>query len=233
MVPRFEFDKATQAHRVGEHEFEATLSERWNARPGRPNGGYTLAVCLRALHQEMDAAAFPDPLVASATYLRPVINGAAHVVSTMARIGRRVSSGEVSLSQDGQQRVRVIATFTNFEWARGSALVLVPPPKLAPPARCIPLVIGTHMPGASTADNMEYRYERLPGWASGCPGGSASAEFWMRFRDDRPADTLSLAMMVDAAPPVVLELGETDTSTVQLHVHVRGRPRTGWLACQP
>jgi hypothetical protein len=64
----------------------------------------------------------------------------------------------VSLCQGGQQRARVLATSTNFERTWGPALVLIPPPKLAPPERCIPLAIGAHLPGASTAGNMEYRY---------------------------------------------------------------------------
>src|SRR6185436_5946367 len=72
----------------------------------------------------------------------------------------------------------------------------------------------------------------MPGWTNGKPSGDPSAVFWMRFRDGRPADTLSLAMLVDAAWPAVLEIGAAGSVTVQLTVHVRARPAPGWLACR-
>ncbi len=53
----------------------------------------------------------------------------------------------------------------------------------------------------------------------------------MRFADGLPADTLTLPFIVDAAPPAVLELGASST-TIELTVHVRGRPAPGWLACR-
>ena len=39
-------------------------------------------------------------------------------------------------------------------------------------------------------------------------------------------------MLVDAAAPAVLDLGETTSVTVQLTVHGRARPAPGWLACR-
>ncbi|MGH2736311.1 MAG: thioesterase family protein, partial [Actinomycetota bacterium] len=57
-------------------------------------------------------------------------------------------------------------------------------------------------------------------------------EFWMRFKEGRPADLLSLPMLVDAAAPAVLEIGEIGSSTMELTVHLRARPAPGWLACR-
>lgn len=54
----------------------------------------------------------------------------------------------------------------------------------------------------------------------------------MRFRDGREPDLLSLASLVDAAAPPVLELGEPGSATVGLTVHLRARPAPGWLACR-
>jgi acyl-CoA thioesterase len=42
---------------------------------------------------------------------------------------------------------------------------------------------------------------------------------------------MSLPLIVDAAPPAVLELGIAST-TVELTVHLRARPAPGWLACR-
>jgi hypothetical protein len=48
----------------------------------------------------------------------------------------------------------------------------------------------------------------------------------------REPDLLSLASLVDAAAPPVLELGETGSATVELTVHLRAHPAPGWLACR-
>ncbi|NUS63081.1 MAG: thioesterase family protein, partial [Saccharothrix sp.] len=54
----------------------------------------------------------------------------------------------------------------------------------------------------------------------------------IRFADGRPADTASLATLVDTAAPAVLEVGVADSATVELTVHVRARPAPGWLAAR-
>ena len=54
----------------------------------------------------------------------------------------------------------------------------------------------------------------------------------MRFRGGREADPLALAALVDSAAPAVLELGVHGSATMELTVHVRGRPAPGWLACR-
>jgi acyl-CoA thioesterase len=82
------------------------------------------------------------------------------------------------------------------------------------------------------AQRFEYRAPAWPGWMAGKPSGEPFYEFWMRFADERPADTLTLPFIVDAAPPAVLELGASGSTTIELTVHVRARPAPGWLACR-
>jgi acyl-CoA thioesterase len=58
-------------------------------------------------------------------------------------------------------------------------------------------------------------------------------DLWVRFSDGREQDPLSLVFMVDGASfPVIVELGEYMSSTVELTVHVRAMPAPGWLACR-
>jgi hypothetical protein len=47
-------------------------------------------------------------------------------------------------------------------------------------------------------------------------------EIWARFREPREPDLLSLPLFVDAAAPVVLELGYAASSTLEMTVHLRG-----------
>ena len=88
------------------------------------------------------------------------------------------------------------------------------------------------LPGVNITDRFEYRPAELPGWAQGSPNGTADLAFWLRFRDGREPDPIALAAMVDCAAPAVLELGAPGSATIELTVHIRGRPAPGWLACR-
>jgi acyl-CoA thioesterase len=222
------FDADTAVERAGDR-YTAALTDRWGALGGTPNGGYMLAVALRALARDMP---HPDPLVVSAHYLRPGAVGPAEVRTEVVRAGRRVATGEARLVQGGKEAVRLLATFGDLDAADGRTDVRNAPPDLPPPEDTPDVLAGGALPGVSITERFESRAARLPGWATGRPSGDPVAEFWMRFRDGRDADPLALAALVDAAAPAVLELGVPGSSTIELTVHVRGRPAPGWLACR-
>jgi acyl-CoA thioesterase len=225
--PIFDADTAVRAD--GDQRYSATLTDRWTALGGTPNGGYMLAVALRALQAEMP---FPDPLVTSAHFLRPGLIGPADVRTEVVRAGRRVAAGQASLVQDGKEIVRLLATFGDLEQAEGRTLVLNEPPDLPPPDETPDLLNGGSLPGVSITEQLEYRTHQVPGWARGEPSGTPSLEFWMRFRDGRDPDPLALAALVDGAAPAVLDIGARGSATMELTVHVRARPHPGWLACR-
>ena len=54
---------------------------------------------------------------------------------------------------------------------------------------------------------------------------------WIRFRDDRPVDSLALLLYCDAFPPSMFTLyGPIGwVHTIELSVHVRRRPESGWI----
>src|ERR1700722_10711033 len=195
--------------------FAASLSGRWDGTNGAVNGGYMLAVCLRALGLVMP---FPDPIVISGFFLRPGTAGPAVIGTTLTRSGRTTSFGEAVLSRDGKDVVRTAAAFAALGAAR-ALFVDGAPPLLPPPEECVGVPVGSF--GLATiAERVEFRSASLP-----------SSEFWMRFADGREADLYSLPLLVDSTAPSVLELGMTST-TVQLTVHLRGHPAPGWLACR-
>ena len=223
------FDADTAAEAVDDHHYTATISDRWNGIGARPNGGYVLAVCLRALHRSMP---FPDPFAVSAFFLRPTTAGPALVTTEIARVGRRVATGEARLSQNGVETVRAVATFTDLAAATGRTLVIGAPPAPSPPSGAVDPLGGRSVPGITIADRFEYRMAEMPGWAKGQPTGAPSFLFWMRFKEPRDADVFALPLLVDAAFPAVMEIGELGSSTLEMTVHVRGRPAPGWLACR-
>ncbi len=223
------YDADTRVEASADNAFAATISERWNALGGIANGGYLLAVCLQALRHTLP---FPDPLVASAFYLRRGAPGPAEVRTELVRSGRRTATGEAHLLQGGTEAVRAVATFTDLRQATGRTLDLDGMPDLPPPEEALDLMAGGSLPGVNIAEMVDYRMPRLPGWSQGQPSGDPRVEFWMRFRNGRDADLLSLALLVDAAPPAILELGEFGSSTIELTVHLRAHPAPGWLACR-
>lgn len=224
-----EFDADTRLSGGGPG-FEIGLGDRWSGLPG-VNGGFLLAVCTRALARVLP---FPDPVVVSGYYLRPGSPGPARVTTEVIRAGKTTAFGQASLWRDGKEVLRATAAFTDLaqvaarspgpEFAAGAA------PELPPPEQCAGLRQGPAR-GISIVDRFEYRAPVPPGWLRGRPSGDPRYEFWMRFRDRREPDLMSLPLFVDAAAPAVLELGAAST-TVELTVHLRARPAPGWLACR-
>jgi acyl-CoA thioesterase len=223
------FDVDTHVQPVGDGEYAATISERWTALPGTPNGGYLLALCMNALAAEMP---FPDPIVASVTYLRPPAPGPAEIRTEVAREGRRAATGAARLLQDGTEAVRVVATYSDLRRATGRTLVLGARPDLPPPEECVALFGGGSFQGVRVTEHVDYRMAETPGFENGRPGGAPAYEFWMRFKHGRDADLKALAFLVDAAGPAVLEIGEMGSATMQLTAHLRAHPAPGWLACR-
>ncbi|MDL4776769.1 MULTISPECIES: thioesterase family protein [Thermomonosporaceae] len=228
-ITEYLFDQDTRLTSAGVDIYAAQLTDRWNTASGNPNGGYLMAVGVRALQQH---SKFGDPLVASAFFLRPGAPGTARIQVETARQGRRTSTSEARMHQDGKEILRVVATFADLDQSNGRTLSLAPMPDLPAPDELVDPLADVALPGITVADRVEYRATRPPGWLRGEPSGEPSMTFWMRFADGREPDLVSLPFLADAAYPAVMELGELPSATVELTIHLRNRPAPGWLACQ-
>lgn len=230
----FDADTAVATSENG-HRFTAAVSDRW-AVGDHVNGGYVLSICLRALQQVLDR---PDPLAVSAFFQRRVFPGAAEITVETARSGRRLATGQARLLQQGQELVRVVASFADLAQASGPTVVTGAAPVLPPPQDCLDLFqpdpsseVPSDVAAPGIAHRIECRMPRLPGWRSGSPSGQARSEFWLRLAGGRRADSLLLPGLVDMAVPAVFDLGHFASTTIELTVHVRARPAPGWLACR-
>ncbi len=226
----FEFDADTRLAGDGP-VFTAQITDRWCGMAG-VNGGFMLALCTRALGRVLP---FADPVVVSAFFLRPGSAGQAQVTTEVVRAGKTTAFGQASLWRDGKEIVRATAAYTDLAKAaeraagRGApAYTGSTPPSLPPPEQCAEM---PSMSGVTLTERLEYRPGAAPGWLTGQPSGDPAAEFWTRFRDGREPDLASLPLLVDAAAPVVLEVGALST-TIELTVHLRAHPASGWLACR-
>ena len=222
------FDADTEVVRRDDGSFAAELSDRWSVGD-KPNGGYLLAVALRAISDEL---AHPDPLTVTAHYLRAPVPGPVDIEVEKVREGRTLSTATARMIQGDRDVMRVIAGFRDVAAADGSTRYLAQAPDLPPVEPCVPG--SSRGPGGiyvSVADRFEYRIDPATiGWAIGRPSGDAAIRGYVRFADGREMDTLALPLLVDAMPPPVFDLGTAGwVPTLELTVHVRGNPAPGWL----
>lgn len=186
----------------------------------------------RVLTPSPEQLPHPDPLAVSTFFLARGAPGPVEVATDIGRQGGRFSTGAAHLYQDGQELVRTTAAFTDLARSQGPTTLLGEKPNLPHPEATIDPIGDTQLPGVTLTDHVEFGFPTLSGWQQGQPNGDPRTEFWIRFKGGRDADTLSLPLLVDAAAPVVLELGAAGSTTLQLTTHIRGRPAPGWLACR-
>lgn len=207
--------------------FRARISDRWSIGSA-PNGGYLAVITTRAIAK---IVAQPDPFSVTTHFLAVARPGEAEVRTEIVRAGRGHSVAEARLIQDGREMIRTIANFGDLGAIDGATHITVPPPDLPPPDRC---ERGRPAPSAPRiADRLEvYLAPGTTSWISGAHNEIAELGGWIRLRDGRDPDPISLVFFADAFPPPVLNLAKVRTPwvpTIELTVHVRARPAPGFL----
>ena len=225
----YAFDADTAVAPLGGGAFHAELTSRWNVGD-TPNGGYLLAIALRAAGAQL---AHPHPFTSTVHYLRPSRPGAVNVEVETVREGRSLSTADVRMFQGDGEILRALTTFGDLSTAEGPTHLAAGPPDLPPLADC--LRGKARIPGGGGAVSLADRFELAMhpdtlGWAQGRPTGQAEVGGWLRFADGREADPLALTLIADAMPPPVFDLGAQGwVPTIELTVHVRAVPAPGWL----
>lgn len=226
----FAFDSDTAATRTADSAYEVHVSDGWNIGTN-PNGGYVLSLLTSALAQEAGDG-HPDLLTITAHYLRPTTPGEpAQVHVEQVRQGRRHTHLQATLAQ-GTERVRALAAYGNLAEADGPTLIRTEPPEIPDPDDCAARHGGSDPVSAvsSFMHRFDTRLSPETGWLRGERTGVPRVVGWTRFADGREPDVASLPLFADALPPAVFELGPAGwVPTIELTVHVRGRPAPGWL----
>ncbi|MFT4187126.1 MAG: thioesterase family protein [Aeromicrobium sp.] len=221
----FELDLATASTRVSPGVRALDLSDEWNTPAGTANGGYLLAVLLRATLEESDR---PDPLSVSVSYLKATKPGPTTVEVTPVREGRRVATYTAVLSQDGQPIAHATISLHDADRAGEKRHGEPEAPAIIAPEEGLDPTEGWPTGAIPIADRYTTRHASTPGWMAGAPSGDPSATFWIRPVDGRPIDSLAAGAIVDSYPPVVAEYNELASSTIQLTVHFWRRCSTDW-----
>lgn len=240
---RFAADTAVDA--VDDGRYLAEVRPGWGVG-GAPNGGYLMALAARAMAH---AAGRPDPLTITAHYLSPAREEPVTIDTELVQVGKRRSTVQASILQDGREVVRLLGAFGDLSEVAETTWL-----GRTPPERHLPLELSVDMgeaaeragevDGPPTEDRRAFpvppifdRIElRMPpaiaGWNLGEPVGEPVMGGWCRLRDEEEADTFALLLFADVFPPAIFNLPGAIgwTPTIELTVQVRRRPAPGWLA---
>lgn len=223
-----DFNEATTVKQVEPGHFDVDIDGTWSVGDV-PNGGYLLALILRAVAAE---SPHPHPVSTSAHFVAPPSRGPARVTVDLLRAGRTTATLRATLVQDDIPRVETLITTSTLtreaavEWAGPN------PEPVAPVDECIPAVVdlpdGTHV---GVLEHVDLRLDpQTLGWFSGRPAGQLSMRGHVRLADGTQPDPLVLALAVDSLPPTVFGLGRLGWApTVELTVLTRSLPAPGWL----
>ncbi|MER5355767.1 thioesterase family protein [Kitasatospora sp. NPDC002551] len=235
---RSEFDQgiALTPHPDEPGRYDGELGAGWQIGGG-VNGGLLLAVAGHALSlahaAHPEGAGHADPVSISGYYLSAATPGPVTARTEVIRAGRSLSTGTAALSQDGVERLRVVATHGDLAAQDGEVRTSAVPPQLPPPDQCIGV---EHAPReliaqAALLERFDMRLDPATiGWALGQPSGTGRIQGWFRLADGRDPDPLLLLLAADALPPVSFDLGMPGWApTVELTVHLRAKPAPGWL----
>lgn len=222
------FDADTAVHLDG-GAWSAELNPRWNVG-NNPNGGYLLAVAVRAMASE---AGRPDPLSVTAHYLSPPAPGRVEIRTEVFKAGKSIVNVMAGVFQAGRERVRVLGAFGDLDQRRGPSRISAKPPDIPPPQECVSLLELTRRAGRPVPEVMNRFDLRLPEdspWGRPGDGDPFEITGWIRFNDGTQPSVLSAVAFADAFPPTLLGAVEAGwVPTIELTVHVRGRPAPGWL----
>ncbi|KRA29722.1 MULTISPECIES: acyl-CoA thioesterase [unclassified Nocardioides] len=207
----------------GTHRVEVTAD--WDTANGTANGGYVLALLLHAVLQE---SAHPDALSIAITYFRPGRPGPGAITVREVRVGRRVSTYDAVLVQEGKEVAHAVVSTHDWDVAGTFEHAPHAAPVVPAPEDCQDISPLMSLGNAPILDRYTYRAPTVPGWLTGKPSGTTESLCWIRMTDERPVDALLAGAMTDAFPPVTAEVGHLASATIQLTVHFRRRPETVW-----
>lgn len=228
-MSEFLFDAETRVVPDGPGAWTGTVAPGWNIG-ANPNGGYLLAIVGSALREAVPAQ--PDVLSVTAHYLKPGLpTQPCRVDAAMLRSGRSLSTVRAALSQADGTRIEALAAMGVLDAAAEPRLE-PPPPDLPPPDACVPRSGGEQGVVLPIVERLDVRLH--PDEARAGHAGRARVSGWIRFRDGRDPDPLSLLLFADAFPPAVFGLlGAVGwVPTVELTVQLRHRPAPGWVRAE-
>jgi acyl-CoA thioesterase len=221
------FDLDIVMEHKGGCDYEGIVTRNWSIK-GNPNGGYLMAFLTSAMQKQSDKK---WPVIVTANFLTKCEAGKKSRVTVEAiSAGKQLNRYQASLTQNGTEITRCWATFMDEGNCDKSANRYE---KEAPemPARevCVSLPV---MPEFTLIEHMDVLLApSCAGWLKGDLSPISEQKGWIKFKDDRPCDALSLLLTADSFPPPILasQGAVAWVPTIEYSVSVRDLADTPWI----
>ena len=207
--------------------FLANLSDHWSVN-GFPNGGYLMALLANAMRQKSEKK---FTLIITANYISRCSPGNAHVMVEAISQSTQFDRLEAKLMQGGKERIRAIGTFANWNHGQTEKRYETSEPKISPITACIPI---PRQANYSLFQQLDIRLDpACAGWLEDKLAEKSEQKGWVKFREDRPFDMLSVLLAADSFPPPVLASHGRIAwlPTIEYSVNMRNIPQSIWLIC--
>lgn len=221
------FARDTLVHQRDEHTWTANFSEDWNIGQV-PNSGYTLSIGAKVL---AEALPHPDPMTITAYYVARTEPGPVQCEVDILRVGKGSSTGMVRMVQNGETKIQVIGSYTNFDKVSGEHLSNIKIPDMPTFEQCIDTPV---RPNIQLRKQLIQRMTETNVRAlEGEVDASASWMGWTAFADGSDIDLFALLMFADAMPPPIFSLYDSRgwVPTLDLSVQIHRKPEPGLLRC--
>jgi acyl-CoA thioesterase len=261
------FEQATAVAPLDRGRFQAEIDPGWST-PIAANGGYLAAILVRAIeaHGALGTDVVRGPASAghvagsgtprqlrslTCHFLRPVRGGPLDVAVEVVRAGRRISTVQVTASQNGKDAILALAALAVLDLPAAGQWEPEPPQVPPAPPRDAPLIPPDEfrtrwsegwLGPAPTMPPM-FRRVRVAPRIGGVPfsnrtmptGEAPETGGWIALPETRPIDAAFIALCTDVWwPPAFQPLGRPAIApTIDLTIHVRADIPPEGLPDQP
>jgi acyl-CoA thioesterase len=222
-----QFDQDTLLAPGEPFSFSGHITENWSINEV-PDGGYLMAIIAKAMmhHSEMRST----PII-TANYLSRCEPGEARILIERIAASKQFERFQAQLHQNGEEKVRAFGTFTSENTACGLENYEMSEPRVAKLEKCVPV---PELPKYTLFSQVDIRLDPIcTGWVSGELSNNSEMMGWIKFKNDRPFDILSILLVADSFPPAVLSSQGMVAwvPTIEFSVNIRNLPTTQWLKC--
>jgi hypothetical protein len=222
------FDNDIELTRLNDNLYRGSVTNNWMIN-GNPNGGYLMAMILRAL--EMQGTRKTTMPIITANFISRCSRGDIGLKVEKISESGYFERYEVQISQAKSERVRALVTFTSDTPVDDLCRYESGPPVVSELSLCTPM---PHIPGLTIYDNVDARFDPE---CSGLFGGTLQdkSEFkgWIRLKEARPYDYASLILLAVAFPPPVFNSQGLIAwvPTIEFSGNIKTLPASPWLKC--
>ncbi|MFK7898528.1 MAG: thioesterase family protein [Myxococcota bacterium] len=207
---------------AGDGRYDVEINGGWWIIRG-PNGGYIAAILANAATQAVGDPGRPLRSL-NIHFLRPPVEGAAHVETVVERTGRTLTTVTARLMQNGKLQALATAAYAIPQEIGG--FVHAEMPDVPSPSECVLRERPTERDLPPLHDRYEQRFTIGPvPFSEEERTREARSGGWIRLKEPRAWDTAEIAAISDAWPPAIFTSKDMPPTsggvpTVDLTVHI-------------